>query len=209
VATGKIVKNREIVDDNRRVDFEVYELFKGSGLNSFIVFGENSPCGLSFEDGEEILVFAYENEGQIGVSFCARYFSLKDLKNYPMELEILRSLKANKISYSNTFSVETYGNEFFKKIESLNPSSDDPQFAIFEVVIDKLNFWVDVKVVEGFAKELDEQLLKLMEDSDWELEDYSGNPIPALSKFVLVIENSYDKNSGSFQLKEYNFRWFR
>ncbi|MDR7129463.1 hypothetical protein J2X69_001800 [Algoriphagus sp. 4150] len=213
VISGKIIGVSTYEKDEAllRITMDVYEEFKGSGLKEFYIFDPEKAdgmCNVYLHEDQEILVYLekYEN-GLTMTGYCSRMFPLKYMDKYPLELEILRKIKENDLSYISRFTVDTYQNDFFSKLSRIESNGSIPKIGIFEVQLDRLNYWTDVNVIEGFQEDIDLKILKLIKESEWILDNYySEGPIPILAKFFLVIENDYWQMSGSYMFYEYNFQ---
>lgn len=210
VVSGKImdISTFELNPSLLKVQFHVYENFKGSSLSEFYIVDPKKAdgmCHVYLKKGQEMLVYLTSIEDEFpSFGYCSRSFSLSELKERPMEIEILRKVRESQINYTSSFFIETYKNEFFQKLYQLELNASNPKFGIYEVEIDHLNFWTNARVLDGINTELDQMILELIESSKWEVDSYySDRPIPTIVKFFLVIENEFWETTNSFQLLEF------
>lgn len=191
-----------------KIQFQVYENFKGSNLSEFFIQDPTKAggmCHVYLNEGQEMLVYLTSIENEFpSFGYCSRSFSLSELKERPKEIEILRKVREIQINYTSIFFIDSFKNEFFQKLNQLKSNASNPKFGIYEVEIDHLNFWTDARVLDGIETELDQMILELIESSKWEVDSYySDRPIPTIVKFFLVIENEFWEPTNSFQLLEF------
>jgi len=188
-----------------KVQFQVYENFKGSSLSEFYILDTKKAggmCHVYLKEGQEMLVYLTSIEDELpSFGLCSRAFTLSELKERPKEIEILRKVRESQMNYTSSFIIETYKNEFFKNFSLLKPYPNTPGIGIYEIEIDQLNFWTDARVIDGFNDELDQKILTSIKKSKWIVDDYySDRPIPTIVKFFLVIENEFWEPTNSFYL---------
>jgi hypothetical protein len=200
-----------------RVSFEIYEEFKGKNLKEFFIDNPDEVGGMChpyLKVGEELLVYLYPLENGLPfLGYCSRYFPLDYVKKQSRELEILEILKKSGLDYSSSFSVEEIlfeerkENDFFSRLSRLKSNPSIPPFGIFEVEYHHLLGRSKARTIRGFGKNLDPILMKWLENSSWELFDYSQElKLSSPTKFILVLENDISVFGDFFKISRYTFQ---
>lgn len=95
-ASNPVIQLRKRAD----IDIEPIEIFKGANITTVYDASYNSDCALSVQEGEQWIVFGYEEKGQIKVSRCGhsvRYtdqIGVRDWKyfNGIRQLDVLKTI---------------------------------------------------------------------------------------------------------------------
>ncbi|GMQ27095.1 hypothetical protein Aoki45_37780 [Algoriphagus sp. oki45] len=219
VVSGKIssIKNYENDPTLFKVSIEVYEEFKGKNLKEFFVNNPDKVGGMChpyLKVGEELLVYLYPIENGLPfLGYCSRYFPLDYVKTQSPELEILTILKNSKINYTSSFRVEEIlfesrkENDFFSRLSGLKSNPSIPPYGIFEIEYHHLFGRSTARIIRGFGNNLDPTLIKWLENTSWELYDYSQElKLSSPTKFILVLENDFSALTDSFDFSRYTFR---
>lgn len=211
------MKNYEKDSTLIRVSIEIYEEFKGNNLKDFFIHDPDKVDGMChpfLKVGEELLVYLYPIENGLPfLGYCSRYFPLDYVKNQSPELEILKILKNSGVNYTSSFWVEEIlfesrkENDFFSLLAGLKSNPSIPPFGIFEVEYHHLFGRSTARIIRGFGENLDPILKKWLENSSWELFDYSQElKLSIPNKFILVLENDISALTNSFEISRYTFR---
>lgn len=218
IASGRVT-SLDIYEKNSsliRVSFEIYEEFKGKNLKEFFMHNPDEVGGMChpyLKVGEELLVYLYPLENDLPfLGYCSRYFPLDYVKNQGPELQILSILKNSGINYTSSFSVEEIlfesrkENDLFSRLSSLKSNPTIPPFGIFEVEYHHLFGRSTARTIRGFGKNLDPILINWLENSSWELNDYSQElKLSSPTKFILVLKNEISVFGDSFEISRYTF----
>lgn len=211
------MKNYEKDSSLIRVSIEIYEEFKGNNLKDFFIHDPDKVDGMChpfLKVGEELLVYLYPIENGLPfLGYCSRYFPLEYVKNHSPELEILKILKNLGVNFTSSFWVEEIlfesrkENDFFSRLAGLKSNPSIPPFGIFEVEYHHLFGRSTARIIRGFGENLDPILKKWLENSSWELFDYSQElKLSIPNKFILVLENDISALTNSFEISRYTFR---
>lgn len=73
-------KNMTSTLDENKITFSASRSWKGVDSNPVYIYssGSSASCGYEFEEGQEYLVYAYDNEGRLGTWLCTRTALLAD-----------------------------------------------------------------------------------------------------------------------------------
>ncbi|HSF52651.1 MAG TPA: hypothetical protein VLA71_02810 [Algoriphagus sp.] len=181
------IHRSEINDLNYEAKFEIIEKFKGPEISS-IWIDEGELCDqLNLKPGDELVIFSrkdYLNKNSTG--FCSSNFNPND-EYYSLNLEVLKSIKNQNINLTQEFIFD-FENSFFNRVGGLEINLPDKDFGIYEVSYDRLNFFIDVMVLESFGSKTDKDIISLIQEADWIFYHSYGNFDPQLFKFLLIIE---------------------
>lgn len=219
VVSGRIasMKNYEKDPTLIKVSIEIYEEFKGKNLKEFFVDNPDKVGGMChpyLSVGEELVVYLYPLENGLPfLGYCSRYFPLDYVNNQSPELEILKILKNSEVNYTSSFWVEEIlfesrkENDFFSRLSRLKSNPSIPPYGIFEVEYHHLFGRSTARTIRGFGKNLDPILMNWLENSSWELFDYSQElKLSSPTKFILVLKNDISVLGDSFKISRYTFR---
>lgn len=190
---------------------------RGENLKDFFIHDPDKVvemCHPFLKVGEELLVYLYPIENGLPfLGYCSRYFPLEYVKNQSPELEILKILKNSGVNYTSSFWVEEIlfesrkENDFFSQLAGLKSNPSIPPFGTFEVEYHHLFGRLTARIIRGFGENLDPILKKWLENSSWELFDYSQElKLSSPNKFILVLENDISALTNSFEISRYTFR---
>lgn len=215
VAKVKILKTYKNVDsyDYYKADVLVKKTYKGktSELKSIYILGENdgelqgyiSNCqNLFIPKDTELLIYTSKNkDGRYILNRCSGYMHLSpknwQRKGLKLELKIVKKLKQKKITFTNKGDVVLARtlNNFLKKFNNIKLRK---QFAIFEVDFNKplgSEFYdvklETIKVICGFNKKLDAQLINLIKKEKWQsrMEEGESGKKLLIIKYTKAIDN--------------------
>ena len=111
VVSGKImdISTYEENPSLLKIQFQVYENFKGSNLSEFFIQDPTKAggmCHVYLKEGQEMLVYLTSIENEFpSFGYCSRSFSLSELKERPKEIEILRKLRESQMNYTSSFFI--------------------------------------------------------------------------------------------------------
>lgn len=207
VAKVKVLKIYKNVDsyDYYKADVLVKKMFKGDKIESIYIYGDNdgeligrmgTSCDIFIPVGAELLIYTSKNErGEYTLGMCSGYLYLNTSQEWrkegnKLELKIVKKLKRKKILFTNKGDIVIARtlNNFLKKFNNLKLRK---RFAIFEVDFNKpfgSEFYdvklENIKVICGFNKKLDAQLIDLMKKEKWQSRMKEGES----SKRLLIIK---------------------
>lgn len=210
VAKVKILKIYKNVDSYLyyKADILVKKMYKGKGLElkSIYIYGDNdgdligrlkTSCDIFIPEGAELLIYTSKNErGEYTLGMCSGYLYLnnyhKSLKEkYKLELKILKKLKRKKVTFINKDDDAVFARNLNDSLKNFNNIKLRKQFAIFEIDFNKPYSseiydlqTENIKVVSGFNKKLDRQLIDIIKKNKWQSRLKKGNP----SKRLLIIK---------------------
>ena len=207
VVSGKVIAVESYPNDSSllKVKFEVYESFKGIKIKEFFILNPDTAptmCTIYLHPGEELLVYLYEDQilKKPFLSYCSRWFPLDYIQQDDEEIPLLKQLKQLDLGYASTFEVDFRSSDFSSGLWKLKTSSSTPAYAVFEVSVDRLNYWNDVQVLKGFGTKLDEELIDNLENTKWFFDDFSDNETPTVCRFFIILKNSQYPNSMNYHL---------
>ena len=224
VAKIKILKKYENVDDSEfyKADIEILDLYKGDKVESILIYGnyknkQDSACWIYTEENENLIIYANLNsENKETVYACGRVIYLDKVtfntkngefskqKIYDREIDILTTLKNNKIDYSNNgkiyFDISCFLRLIAIDLNNETTKVEIDEFGIFEFTIGK-DFKVSkVNVIKGFNKKIDREIKKIIKQQRWTKEFGSENKLnQGIKSFVTI--NYKTGNNG--------YRYFR
>ena len=181
------IHRSEINDLKYEAKFEIIEKFKGPEISS-IWIEESELCEkLNIKVGDELVIFSRKDHlNKNSTGFCSSNFDPND-EYYSLKLGVLKSIKNQNINLTQEFIFD-FENSFFNRVWGLEISLPEKNFAIYEVSYDRLNFFVDVRVLESFGSKTDRDIISLIQEADWIFYHLYDNFSPQLFKFFLIIE---------------------
>ncbi len=192
VAKIRIVKNykSEGKEELYKSDILIEELYKGQPLKFIYVEGRNtdndldigSSCAIFIEEGTELIAYGTKDDkGRMTIGMCSGLLYLTGIykKNGTQEIEILRTLKKNNISYTNNINIRPKGG--FLGLKIFSGIELEKSFAIYEITFSSDMKVKNVREISGFGNKIDRQLLEIIRNREWtpnhntELSDISEN----------------------------------
>lgn len=184
------------------VEVEIIEKYKGPDLKTiWINNDELCPFHIQPKGGEELVIFSrIDHLGNFSIHECSGNFSPHQ-KHRSLEVQILEKLKNFNLEYVQDFRFDT-NNLFFNKSWRLEIDLQEKNFAIYEVTYDRLNFFSEVKVLEGFGEGTDKKIMSLIMKSDWHFYSLYSDFDPKIFRFLIILEKEIWEGK---QVIKYNY----
>ncbi len=205
VAKIKILKNykSEGKAELYKADILIEELYKGEPLKSIYVEGRNtdndldigSSCAIFIEEETELIAYgSKDNKGRITIGMCSGLVYLTGIykENGTREIEILRTLKENNISYTNNINIRP--KEGLLRLKMFSGIELKKSFAIYEITFSSKMKVKNVREISGFENKIDNKLIQIIQNTNMKLSDTYENCKVLLGIFYYPKE----RNNKSF-----------
>ncbi|MDY0989424.1 hypothetical protein SOM12_18480 [Flavobacterium sp. CFBP9031] len=214
VAKIKIKKNykNENSEELYKTDFIINELFKGEKIKALYVAGRSdqnagSSCSLFIPVNTELIVYARKNkDGKYIIGMCSGllYLDKTNLKKQKRELEILKTFKSKKITFTEKINYREKNYSESKNIgtdlEQFRGIEPNKEYGIYEITFDANLRIKNVSDISGFGNQIDQKLIEIIKKSKWSSNDNGiKDKIPDNSKLLIGIYfYGKEKNNMSF-----------
>ncbi|PHR68962.1 MAG: hypothetical protein COA67_11835 [Lutibacter sp.] len=209
VAKVKILKIYKNVDNYLyyKADVLVEKIYKGNDLElkSIYIYGDNdgeligrmgTSCDIFIPLGAELLIYTSKNErGEYTLNQCSGHLDLYTTQKWQkernkLELKVIKKLKRKKIKLIYNKGKEVFPSHLYDSLQVFNNIKLRKRYAIFEIDYksygsEKLEVELeDIKVICGFNKKLDAQLIEIFKKVVWRSKIKEGQS----SKRLLIIK---------------------
>ncbi|WP_425637784.1 hypothetical protein ACPUEN_20585 [Algoriphagus yeomjeoni] len=191
-------------DEIYKADIEIVELFKGPTLTSIYIRGRSdgkmgSSCSVYFPKGSELVIAANSfGKGMYSFGACSYTINLKNnYRNTNRNIEVLRSISA----YDNTLTARYFpiiSSNFYDFLDSKKGLLLIEKFALFEVNLEDLTNPSQVKMIKGFGNDLDDEILKELYQSTWEIRFFDEES-EAQGKLKVIVSVYFYPAEGEYK----------